>query len=84
MIKGYQTDNGVFNCSEFMEDLLKKHQNIKFSGYGASHKNGAADRVINTVVIMSRTMLMHAAIRCPEDTLSTDIWSMAMYYSVWV
>ena len=29
-------------------------------------------------------MLMHAAIRCPEDTLSTDLWTMAMDYSVWV
>ena len=27
---------------------------------------------------------MHAALRCPEDTLSTDIWPMVMDYSVWV
>ena len=33
---------------------------------------------------MSRTMLMHAALRCPEDILSTDLWPMAMDYSVWV
>ena len=24
VIKGYHTDNGIFNSSEFMEDLLKK------------------------------------------------------------
>ena len=24
VIKGYHTDNGIFNYSEFMEDLLKK------------------------------------------------------------
>ena len=29
-------------------------------------------------------MLMHAALRCPEDTLSTDLWPMAMNYAVWV
>ena len=33
---------------------------------------------------MARTVLMHAAIRCPEDTISTDLWPMAMDYTVWV
>ena len=37
-----------------------------------------------TVVTMARTMLMHAALRCPDDTFSTDLWPMAMYYAVWV
>ena len=27
---------------------------------------------------------MHAALICPEDTLSTDIWPMSMDYAVWV
>ena len=27
---------------------------------------------------------MHAALRCPEDTISTDLWTMEMDYSVWV
>ena len=34
-IKGYQTDNEIFNVSEFMEELLKKQQKIRFSGAGA-------------------------------------------------
>ena len=41
VIKGYHTDNGIFNYSEFMEEMLKKQKNIRFSGAGASHKNGA-------------------------------------------
>ena len=73
VIKGYHTDNGIFNSSEFMEDLLKKQQKIIFSGAGTSYQNGSAERTIKTVVTMARTMLMHAALRCPEDTLSTDI-----------
>ena len=84
MIKGYRTDNGIFNTSEFMEDLLKKQKKIRFSGAGASHQNGAAERAIKTVVTMARTMLMHAALRCPEETLSTDLWPRAMDYTVWV
>ena len=35
VIKGYHTDNGIFNASEFMEDLLKKQQNIRFIGASA-------------------------------------------------
>ena len=39
---------------------------------------------INPVVTMASTMLMHAALRCREDTLSTDFWPTAMDYAVWV
>ena len=67
-----------------MEELLKKQQKIRFSGAGASHQNGAAERSIKTVVTMASTMLMQADLRCPEDTLSTDLWRMEMAYTVWV
>ena len=40
--KGYQTDNGIFNDSEFMKEMLKKQQQISFSGNRASHKNGGS------------------------------------------
>ena len=60
--KGYHTDNGIFNASYFMEELLKKHQKIRFSGYGASHKNRVAYCSINTLVMMIETILMHAAL----------------------
>ena len=83
-IKGYHTYNGIFNTSEFMEELPKKQQKIRFSGAGASHQNGAAKSTINTVVTMTGTMLMHSALRYPDETLSTDIWPMEMDYDVWV
>ena len=83
-INRYHTDNGVFNVSEFMEDLFKKQQTIRFSGAGTSHLNGAAKCAINTVVTMERTTLMHAALRCPEDTFYTDLWPMEMGYAAWV
>ena len=67
-----------------MDDLLNDQQNIMLSEAGASHQNGTADRAINMVVNMARTMLMYAELRCPEDTLSTDLWPIAMYYAVWV
>ena len=66
-----------------MEDTLKKQENIRFSGASVLHQNGLEDRASKTVVTMVRTMLMHSALICNEDTLSTNIWPMAMDYSVW-
>ena len=74
-------------CRAYLEPpgfQLKKQQNISFSDAGASHQNVAAERATNTVVTMSRTMLIHAAIIYPEDTLYTDLWPMEMDYYVWV
>ena len=74
MINGCNTDNVIFNFSEFMEKLLNNQQNIRFSGADESHINGLADNTFNMLVIMSRTMFMHTALRCPKDTLSTGFF----------
>ena len=42
MINEYHTD--IFNTSKFMEELFNKQQKLRFSGAGASHKNGAGSR----------------------------------------
>ena len=63
---------------------MNKQQKITFSGAGYSHQNGAAERAINTVVTMARTILIHAALRFPEDTFFTDICPVAMDYDLWV
>ena len=55
-----------------------------FNGAGDSHKNESSERTIKTVVTMARTMLVYAALRCPEGTFSTNIWTMVMDYAVWV
>ena len=57
--------------------ILKKDPKIRFSGAGYS--NGAAELSIKIVATVARNILMHAALRCPEDTLSADLWKMAMY-----
>ena len=67
-IKGYHTANGIFSALEFMEELLKNQKKIRFSGENDSHQNGASERAIKTVVTMPRNILMHAALRCPDDT----------------
>ena len=59
---------------------FEKQKKIRFSGAGYSPQNGAAERAIKTVVTMPRTTLIHAELICKYDTLSTDIYPMAMGY----
>ena len=33
---------------------------------------------------MARTMLIHAAMRSPEKTITPDLWPMAMDYAAWI
>ena len=72
VIKGYHTDNGIFNASEFMEGLFKKHQKIRFSGAGASHQNGAAESAIKTVVNTESVILMQSWMICHKEKLYID------------
>ena len=39
-IKEYHTDNGTFNVLDFMKGIFKTQKKIRFSGAGASHKDG--------------------------------------------
>ena len=71
VIKGYHTDNRIVNNSKFMKKLLKNQIKIRFRGPGASHQNGSADLTINILVNMARSMLMHAVLRRPKNTLYT-------------
>ena len=66
-IKGYHTQNGIFNSSEFMEKLLKNNKNIRFIEAGASHINGAEERTITMADNMERTTLMRTALICIKE-----------------
>ena len=75
VIKGYHTDNGIFNASDFKNDLSKNQQKIKFSGASASHQNGEAECAIKTVVTMASVILMQAWMICVEISPVTRRWS---------
>jgi hypothetical protein len=82
-IKSYRGDNGVFKTKEFEKDLLARNQSIKFSGVGAHHQNGIAERAIRTISECARTMLLHAAIHWPQ-AVSLDLWPFAVDYAVYI
>ena len=82
--QAYHKDNRVFTSKEFMQQLLGSNQWIRISGAGTGHQNGVAERGIQTVVNMARTMLLHAALRSPEGVITSDLWPMAMDHAVWL
>jgi hypothetical protein len=82
-IKGFLADNGVFKSTEFQEDLKRKQQSIQFSGVGAHHQNGIAERAIKTISYLTRTNLIHSAIRWPGMN-DLELWPMAFDHSVYI
>ena len=82
-IVSYRGDNGVFKSKMYQDDLQRKKQSIRFSGVGAHHQNGVAERSIRTVSESARSMLIHAAIHWPEET-SIHLWPFAMDYAIYV
>ena len=81
-VQAYQSDNGIFASKAFVNEIEQGLQNIKFSGVGAHHQNGIAERAIGTILTKVRTILIHAAIRWP-DAVDTSLWPMAVDYVVY-
>ena len=83
-VQGFHTDNGVFTSREFMTHLAESKQSVRFSGAGAAHQNGVAERAIRTVTEMACTIMIHAAMKSPDGTITAELWPMAMDHAVWV
>ena len=83
VIKGYHTENMVFDTSEIMGELLKNQKNIMFSGSGASHQNWAPEKIIITEFAKARAMLMNTTLKCTEGTFPNDIYPTNVGNSVW-
>jgi hypothetical protein len=82
-IEGYRADNVPFGAVEFMADLESKGQTIDFSGTGAHHQNGVAERAIQTVTRWARAMLLHSIIHWPEQA-DLSLWPFAFEYAVYL
>ena len=82
-VKAYHTDNAPFQSKTFRESLISDNQPITFSGVGAHHQNGAAERAIKTITWWARTMMLHAIIMWPEHA-NTELWPMAMDQAVYI
>jgi hypothetical protein len=82
-VQSYLSDNGTFASKEYEEDLATLRQHQRFAGVGAHHQNGVAERSIQTIMSMARTMMIHAHIRWP-DVQDLSLWPMAVDYAVYI
>jgi hypothetical protein len=82
-IKSYHSDNGIFASDAFCTECQKNSQKLTFSGVGAHHQNGIAERNIKTISHWARTNMLHAAFHWPEHA-SIKLWPQAVDYAVWV
>ena len=79
--KSFHADNQPFASKEFLEDLELQDQTITYSGVGAHHANGVAERTLKTVTTWARALMMHQLMHWPGE-FSADLWPFAMNHAV--
>jgi hypothetical protein len=82
-IKGYHSDNGIFDTKDFREYCNQQQQHYSFSGVGAKHQHGVAERNIKTIAQWARANMLHLATHWPQYA-SLSFWPQAIDYLVWV
>jgi hypothetical protein len=82
-IKKYHTDNGTFDSAAFRDEVARLEQDIVFSGVGAHHQNGVAERGIQTITRWARAMVLHAAIHWPDEA-DLALWPFALEYAAFI
>jgi hypothetical protein len=66
-LQHFQLDNSPFDCDEFKEDLADQGQTVDFSGVGAHHQNGVAERAQGTIMTWMHTQMMHQLFHWPDQ-----------------
>ena len=84
-IKHLHSDNGIYVSKDFRDDCSSKGQKQTFSGVGSQFENGAAERAIQTIFWMARSMMLHVALRWNEHEVdSPRLWPFAVQHAVWL
>lgn len=82
-LRHFQCDNGVFRSDEFKQAIQRANQSLSFSGVGAHHQNGVAERAIKTIMELARSMLLHAALMW-SDPINEGIWPFAVDHAIYL
>jgi hypothetical protein len=54
-------DSGAFKAKSFVKHIHEILQLMRFCGTNAHHQNGVAERAIQTISNMSRSMILHTS-----------------------
>ena len=82
-IRQFRADNQPFSSQEFMDSIDSTYQTITFSGVGAKHQNGVAERAIRTVTQWARAMLLNSILHWP-DSVNLELWPFALEHAVFL
>jgi hypothetical protein len=82
-IKKYHSGDGIFSSAEFKAHCEQQNQKYNYSGVGAHHQNGVAERKIKTVARWACANMLYLATHWPQQACS-QFWPQAIDYSVLV
>jgi hypothetical protein len=80
VVQAYHADNGIFKAYDWVDACHRKGQQLTFSGAGAHHSNGMAERRIRELQDLARTTLIHANRRWPQ-AINVHLWPYALLYA---
>jgi len=80
----YMSDNGsAFTSKDFTQHLSAFQQTTRFSGVGQHHANGHVERQIQTIMSISRAMMIHSALHWPE-VADSQLWPMCVAHACFI
>ena len=82
-IKGYRVDNHPFASAKFRADLDLQDQKVEYSGVGAHHQLGVAERSGKTIASWARSLMMHQLEHWPE-AFDEALWPFAFEHAVYI
>ena len=82
-IESYLTDHVPFSSEKFVENIEMNEQRLRFSGVGAHHQNGVAERSIRAIVQLARAVLLHSTLMWP-DQANLKLWPYVMHQAVYI
>ena len=84
MSQEYISDNAsAFTSSQYTAHLRDFKQNHRFSGVGAHHHNGVAERSIPSILSVAWMMMLHTAMHWPEMA-DSSLWPMLVQHATYL
>ena len=76
----------MFTAKELLGELFQLNQHTRYSGAGAAHVSGCAERGTQTVVSTAQTLVLRAALHSPAGTVTADLRpvAVAVDHAVWL